>query len=117
MVFGAIGDQPQTKKPITFQLRLGNASFSGAARRAISVRRSRIPVCSTTRVKSAIVFSLMVDGSGPRGCRIFGRLRPVRMVRSGTACWEWNFRSLSPWLLRVRVYLYDALCRPTRIGG
>src|SRR6266478_7990319 len=29
----------------------------------------------------------------------------------------WNFRSLSLWLLRVRVYLYDALRRPTRIGG
>jgi hypothetical protein len=24
----------------------------------------RIPVCSTTRAKSAIVFSLMIDGSG-----------------------------------------------------
>src|SRR5882724_3937575 len=36
-----------------------------------------IPVCSTTRVKSAIVFSLMIDGSGSRGRRIFGRLRPV----------------------------------------
>ena len=32
-------------------------------------------------MKSAIVFSLMVDGSGSRGCRIFGRLRPVRIVR------------------------------------
>jgi hypothetical protein len=26
--------------------------------------------CSTTRAKSAIVFSLMVDGSGSRGCHI-----------------------------------------------
>jgi hypothetical protein len=26
--------------------------------------------CSTTRVKSAIVFSLVVDGSGSRGCHI-----------------------------------------------
>src|ERR1700694_2487654 len=26
------------------------------------------------------VFSLMIDGSGSRCCRIFGRLRPVRMV-------------------------------------
>ena len=42
---------------------------------------SRIPVCSTTRVKSAIVFSLMVDGSGSLGCRICGRSRPVRVVR------------------------------------
>jgi hypothetical protein len=42
-----------------------------------------MPVCSTTRVKSAIVFSLMIDGSGSRGCRIFGMLRPVRMVRRG----------------------------------
>jgi hypothetical protein len=30
------------------------------------------PVCSTTRVKSAIVSSLMIDGSGSRGCRIPG---------------------------------------------
>jgi hypothetical protein len=38
-------------------------------------------------VKSAIVFSLMVDGSGSRGCRIFCRLRPVRMVRKrGAMC-------------------------------
>ena len=29
----------------------------------------------------------------------------------------WNFRSLSSWLLRVRVYLYDALRRSTRIGA
>jgi hypothetical protein len=43
--------------------------------------RARIPVCSTTRVKSEIVFPLMVDGSGSRGCRIFGRLRPDRIVR------------------------------------
>jgi hypothetical protein len=26
-------------------------------------------------------FSLMVDGSGSLGCRIFGRLLPVRIVR------------------------------------
>jgi hypothetical protein len=32
-------------------------------------------------VKSATDFSLMVDGSGSRSCRIFGRLRPVRIVR------------------------------------
>jgi len=43
--------------------------------------RARIPVCSTTRVKSAIVLSLMVDGSASPDCRIFGRFRPVRMVR------------------------------------
>jgi hypothetical protein len=42
---------------------------------------SRLPVCSTTRVKSAIVFSLMVDGSGSLGCRICGRLRPEARVR------------------------------------
>jgi hypothetical protein len=29
----------------------------------------------------AIVFSLMVDGSGSRACRIFGWLRPARIVR------------------------------------
>ena len=47
--------------------------------------RSRMPVCSTTRVKSATVFSLMVDGSGSRCCRIFGRLRPVRIVMKSDA--------------------------------
>jgi hypothetical protein len=36
----------------------------------------KIPVCSTTRVKSAIVFSLMIDGSGSLACRIVGRLWP-----------------------------------------
>jgi len=34
-------------------------------------------VCSTTRVKSAIVFSLMVEGSGSLGFRIVGTLRLV----------------------------------------
>ncbi len=43
--------------------------------------RCRIPISSTTRVKSAIVFSLMLDGLGSLGCWIFGRLRPVRTVR------------------------------------
>src|ERR1700738_97605 len=41
----------------------------------------KMPVCSTTRVKSAIVLSLMIDGSGSFDCRIFARLRPVRIVR------------------------------------
>src|SRR6202043_1973227 len=41
----------------------------------------KMPVRSTTRVKSAIVFSLRVDGSASLDCRIFGRLRPVRIVR------------------------------------
>jgi hypothetical protein len=40
----------------------------------VSASRSRIPVSSTTRVKSAIVFSLMIEGSGSLACRIFGRL-------------------------------------------
>src|ERR1039457_2825015 len=40
-----------------------------------------MPVRSTTLLKSAIVFSLMVDGSGSPCCRIFGRLRPVGIVR------------------------------------
>jgi hypothetical protein len=52
-----------------------------AAREGVGGSRSKIPACSTTRVKSAIVLSLMVDGSGSRSCRIFGRLRPVRIVR------------------------------------
>jgi hypothetical protein len=43
--------------------------------------RSKIPVCSTTRAKSAIVFSLMIDCAGCRGCQIFGRLRPIRIFR------------------------------------
>jgi hypothetical protein len=42
--------------------------------------RSRIPVSSTTRVKSAIVFSLTVEGSASLDCRILGRFRPVRIV-------------------------------------
>jgi hypothetical protein len=46
--------------------------------------RSKIPVCSTTRVKSATVLSLMIDGSGSRCCRIFGWLRPDRMVMKWT---------------------------------
>jgi hypothetical protein len=32
-------------------------------------------------VKSATVLSVMVDGSASLDCRIFGRLRPVRIVR------------------------------------
>jgi hypothetical protein len=28
-----------------------------------------------------MVFELMIDGSGSFDCRIFGRLRPVRMVK------------------------------------
>jgi hypothetical protein len=41
--------------------------------------RSRIPVCSTTRVKSAIVL-LMVDGGSLDCPMILRRFRPVRMV-------------------------------------
>jgi hypothetical protein len=37
-----------------------------------------------TRVKSATVFSLIIDGSGCLDCRIFGRLRPVRKRRAMT---------------------------------
>jgi hypothetical protein len=40
-----------------------------------------MPVRSTMRVKSATFFLLMVDGSASLDCRIFGRLRPVRIVR------------------------------------
>jgi hypothetical protein len=43
-------------------------------------RKAAFPVWSTTRVKSAIVVSLMVDGSASPDCRIFGRFRPVKMV-------------------------------------
>src|ERR1700738_3123858 len=46
----------------------------------LTARKAALPVCSTTRVKSAIVLSLMVDGSASPDCRIFGRFRPVRMV-------------------------------------
>src|SRR6266852_4938935 len=35
----------------------------------------------TTRAKSAIVFSLMIDGSGSLGFRIFGTFRPVKRAR------------------------------------
>jgi len=45
--------------------------------------RSSIPVCSTTRIKSAIVFSLMVGGSASLHCVIFGRLWPVRIGKRG----------------------------------
>jgi hypothetical protein len=46
---------------------------------------SKIPACSTARIKSATIFSSMVDGSGSLDCRIFGRLRPVRIVRKRRA--------------------------------
>jgi hypothetical protein len=39
----------------------------------------------SARVKFAIVFSLMVDGPASPNCRIFGRLRPVMIVRK-TRC-------------------------------
>src|SRR5258705_13144685 len=42
---------------------------------------TKFPACTTTRVKSAIVFSLMIDGSGSLSCRIFGIFLPVRIVR------------------------------------
>jgi hypothetical protein len=46
----------------------------------LTARKAAFPVWSTTRVKSAIVVSLMVDGSASPDCRIFGRFRPVKMV-------------------------------------
>ena len=52
-------------------------SFVGAA------SRSKFPFCSTMRMKSTIFFSLMIDGSGSRGCRIFGRLRPGQVILPG----------------------------------
>jgi hypothetical protein len=42
--------------------------------------KQRFPSWSTTRVKSAIVVSSMVDGSASPDCRILGRFRPVKMV-------------------------------------
>jgi hypothetical protein len=57
----------------------GPPNFGGIPQRAAG--RSKMSVCSTTRVKSATVFSLMIDGSGSLACRIFGRLLPVRIVR------------------------------------
>ena len=53
----------------------GPAAGWGGAGPCFCESRSRIPVCSTTRVKSATV-SLMIDGAGSLDCRIFGR--PVR---------------------------------------
>jgi hypothetical protein len=44
--------------------------------------RFKMPVCSTSRGKSGIVFSLMVEGEASFGCRIFGTSKPVRMARS-----------------------------------
>jgi hypothetical protein len=74
---------PTTFKADQFHLVLSIGDHSSGWRAAVTPGpRSRIPVCSTTRVKSAMVFSLMVDGSGPRdGPVIFGRFRPVRIVR------------------------------------
>src|SRR5258705_12130184 len=46
---------------------------------------TKFPACTTTRVKSAIVFSLMIDGSGSLSCRIFGIFLPVRIVRKEDA--------------------------------
>ena len=40
--------------------------------------------CSTTRVKSAIAFSLMVDGSGSRGCHIIARRGAERQANRHT---------------------------------
>jgi hypothetical protein len=42
---------------------------------------SKIAVSSNTREKSAIVFTLIIDRAGSLLCRIFGRLRRVRIVR------------------------------------
>ena len=42
--------------------------------------RFRIPVCSTTRVKSAIVFSLMIDGLR------LSRLPDFRQIAAGQDC-------------------------------
>ena len=46
--------------------------------------RFRIPVCSTTRVKSAIVFSLMIDGLG------LSRLPDFRQIAAGQDCRKRN---------------------------
>jgi hypothetical protein len=62
---------------------LRRASLShGEGGRAFSAggSRSKIPVCSTRRVKSAIVFSLTTDGPASRGCR--------RQVAAGQDCEE-----------------------------
>jgi hypothetical protein len=48
----------------------GPPNFGGIPQRAAG--RSKMSVCSTTRVKSATVFSWMIDGSGSLACRIFG---------------------------------------------
>jgi hypothetical protein len=65
-------------------LRITHLGFRELGRSASLDRRAAGSMwdayCSPTRAKSAIVFSLMVDGSCSRGCRIFGRLRPVRSV-------------------------------------
>jgi hypothetical protein len=75
--------------------------------------------CSTTRVKSAIAFSLTIDGSGSRVCGIFGRLRPVsierrrgamRLLKRGPRAlanrasgWAWNRTAHSRSVYRERV--------------
>jgi len=58
--------------------------------------RFRIPVCSTTRVKSATVLSLMIDGCGSAEPRtIFGILRPSGACSANA----WFFA----WIARVAV--------------
>jgi hypothetical protein len=59
----------------------GPGAHSSAVRRS----RSIFIVCSTNARKVRGRLSLIVDGSGSLDCRIFGRLRPVRMVRKSSA--------------------------------
>jgi hypothetical protein len=66
---------------------------------------------STTRVKSAIVFSFMVDGSGYCGCPIFGRLPPATSVRTRAAMPHqraaWSGRQI---VLQVGLGTRDSRC-------
>jgi hypothetical protein len=62
-----------------------------------------IPVWSTTRVKSAIVLSLMVDGSGSRGCRILGRLRAGQDGQEAR-CHAYQSPALSGGKVRTQFY-------------
>jgi hypothetical protein len=73
---------------------------------------SKIPACSTARVKSAIVFSLMIDSSGYLDCRIFGRSRPVRIVsKRGAIRHQSAIQARTPTASDVAVGAGDAYSR------
>ena len=61
-------------------------SFGGRTSAAVG-SRSRMPVSSTTRVKSAPVFSLMTEAASFLDCRIFRRVRKRGATAHQSAVW------------------------------